>query len=91
MSAPDDLTPARDDQATDPAAEIVVPDPQIRTITLVRGGMLCWAIALVVLLSGPALRADGRGWWLWVPVAGLALGALGLAYLARGRGNAALA
>ena len=29
-----------------------------------------------------------RGWWPWACVAGLVLGAMGWAYLRRGRGNA---
>lgn len=70
--------------APDPA-DVAVPDPGVRTSVLVRWGMALWAVVLAVLLLVPSLRADDRGWWLWVPVAGIALGALGHAYLARGR------
>nr|WP_269812953.1 hypothetical protein [Ornithinimicrobium sediminis] len=37
----------------------------------------------------PELRTGERSWWVWVPVAGLAVGSLGYTYLRRGRGNAA--
>ena len=83
--------PDRDAQALPGPGTVTVPDPRLRTIVLVRWGMVLWAVALAVLVAAPPLRADGRGWWLWVPVAGIVLGALGHAYLARGRGNAAAA
>lgn len=69
-------------------ADITVPESRVRTIVLVRWGLLLWGLALVVVLLVPTLRSDGREWWVWVPVAGLVGGALGHAYLARGRGNA---
>jgi hypothetical protein len=83
--------PSRDPQDLAGPDTVTVPDPQLRTIVLVRWGIVVWAVALVVLLAAPELRTDGRGWWLWVPVAGIVLGALGHAYLARGRGNARFA
>ena len=46
---------------------------------------------LVVLLLVPSLREGERSWWIWVPVTGMLLGALGYVYLRRGRGNAAMA
>lgn len=61
----------------------------LRTITLVRIGIVAWALALIVVLAVPSLREGGRYWWAWVPVAGLGLGLLGEIYLRRGRGNAA--
>jgi hypothetical protein len=70
---------------------VTVPDPRLRTIVLVRWGVLLWLVALVVVLVVPWLRSDGRQWWVWVPVAGAALGVVGHVYLARGRGNAELA
>ncbi len=70
---------------------ITVPDPRVRTIVLVRWGIILWVVALVVLLAVPPLRADGREWWVWVPVAGVVLGLVGHVYLARGRGNARFA
>lgn len=65
------------------------PEVRLRTITLVRWGILGWLAVLLVLLAVPSLRAGERDWWIWVPVAGMALGALGYAYLRRGKGNAA--
>ncbi|MFK5635177.1 MULTISPECIES: DUF2530 domain-containing protein [unclassified Ornithinimicrobium] len=80
-------SPPPSEQPTD----IPVPEVTVRTIVLVRWGLLVWAVALVVLLLVPELRSGEREWWVWVPVAGLAGGALGHVYLARGRGNAAMA
>lgn len=74
-----------------PESEIQPPDVTLRTITLVGWGLIAWTIVLAVLLLVPSLRSDERSWWVWVPVAGLALGALGYGYLRRGRGNAAQA
>ncbi len=45
-------------------------------------GTAVWAALLgVALLGRDRLVADDRGWWLWVCVAGIALGLLGLSYL----------
>lgn len=68
--------------------EVRPPEVTLRTITLVRWGLVAWAMVLAVLLLVPSLRTGERSWWPWVPVAGIALGALGYAYLRRGRGNA---
>ncbi|KNX36258.1 DUF2530 domain-containing protein [Luteipulveratus halotolerans] len=59
------------------------------TLRVIEIGMVLWGLALVVLLAVPALHEGDRDWWPWVPVAGIALGALGWLYLRRGRGNAA--
>jgi len=67
----------------------VAPTIPLRTISVVRWGMVAWLVALVVLLAVPALREGDRSWWVWVPVSGLVLGAIGHTYLSRGRGNAA--
>ena len=56
---------------------------------IVLGGLVLWALALVVTLAVPALHTGERDWWPWCCVAGLALGSLGYAYMRRGRGNAA--
>lgn len=74
-----------------PREDITVPEVGLRTITLVKWGILGWAVVLVVLLLVPSLREGERSWWIWVPVAGMLLGALGYVYLRRGRGNAAMA
>lgn len=70
---------------------ILPPEVPVRTITLVRWGIVAWAVVLVILLAVPALRGEERDWWVWVPVAGMTLGALGHVYLRRGRGNAEFA
>jgi len=46
----------------------------------IAGWALLWAVAL---LSHSWLADTGRGWWLWTPPAGIALGLLGLRYLRR--------
>ncbi len=56
---------------------------------LVLAGTLLWLAALVVTLVVPALHRGDRSWWPWTAVSGVVLGAMGLAYLRRGRGNAA--
>ena len=66
-----------------------MPDPRLRTIALVRWGIVLWLVALVVLLVVPL--PEGRDWWVWVPVVGAVLGLVGQVYLARGRGNAQFA
>ncbi|MEO7745218.1 MAG: DUF2530 domain-containing protein [Actinomycetota bacterium] len=58
---------------------------------VVLAGIVGWAIALAVTLLVPALHTGRRDWWPWACVAGVVIGALGLAYVRRGRGNAAAA
>ncbi len=68
------------------------PEPlRVSMPTIVLAGMAGWAAALVACLLVPALRSGHRDWWPWACVTGLVLGALGLAYLRGGRGNAAAA
>jgi hypothetical protein len=44
--------------------------------------MAGWAVLWVAaLLLHDQLDAAGRGWWIWTPPAGIALGLLGLAYI----------
>jgi hypothetical protein len=48
-------------------------------------GMAVWALLWVAaLVLHGWLAAQGRGWWVWTPPVGIALGFLGLRYL-RGR------
>ncbi|WP_426565659.1 DUF2530 domain-containing protein [Angustibacter sp. McL0619] len=61
----------------------------VDTARIVVIGTLCWAVALVVTLVVPSLHSGDRDWWPWTCVSGLLLGLLGLAYVLRGRGNAA--
>ncbi|WP_151525674.1 DUF2530 domain-containing protein [Serinicoccus kebangsaanensis] len=75
-----------DEQQADPVRP---PEVTLRTITLVRWGILAWFVVLAVLVLVPSLRSGERDWWVWVPVAGIVLGTLGYAYLRRGKGNAA--
>lgn len=52
----------------------------------VLAGMVAWAVLLAAfLLTRGRLIGAGRGWWVWVPVAGLVLGVLGLRYVSRTR------
>jgi hypothetical protein len=61
----------------------------VDSLRIVAVGTACWAVALVVTLVVPALHRGERDWWPWTCVTGLALGLIGLAYVRRGRGNAA--
>jgi hypothetical protein len=61
----------------------------VNTAKIIWAGMACWSVALVVMLLVPPLRSGSRDWWPWACVTGLVLGAMGLAYVRRGRGNAA--
>lgn len=62
---------------------------QVDTVRVIEIGIALWAVALVAVLAIPALREGERDWWVWVPVAGILLGALGWVYVRRGHGNAA--
>lgn len=64
---------------------------KVDVLRVVEIGVAMWVVALVATLVIPALHDNGRGWWPWTCVAGAALGALGWAYLKRGRGNASAA
>jgi hypothetical protein len=76
--------PAPTPQDAEPLAPIAVD-----TARIVMVGTACWALALVITLAVPSLHSGDRDWWPWTCVAGLVLGLLGLAYVLRGRGNAA--
>jgi uncharacterized membrane protein len=52
-------------------------------------GTVVWLVALVVILAVPDLRSGSRDWWPWAALSGALLGLVGLAYVRRGRGNAA--
>jgi len=72
-----------------PKATPPYPPLPIKTVNVIKVGMLLWAVALVATLVVPDLRTGDRHWWPWACVAGLALGLLGYLYVRRGRGNAA--
>jgi hypothetical protein len=55
---------------------------------IVVGGLVLWAVALVLTLLVPAWHTGERDWWPWCCVAAIAIGTLGYAYMRRGRGNA---
>ena len=65
------------------------PDPEpLRTDdrATILVGIALWAVALVVtLVLHGRLAEQGRGWWTWTALAGLALGVAGLDYLRRHR------
>ena len=63
----------------------------VDTVTIVLLGTALFAAALVVTLLVPSLHSGDRDWWPWACVSGLGLGLIGLAYIRRGRGNAASA
>jgi hypothetical protein len=60
----------------------------VSSVRVVVWGQVGWLVALAVIVLTPALHEGSRGWWPWVPVAGLAIGLFGYVYLRRGRGNA---
>lgn len=62
---------------------------QVDTVRIVSFGLLGWVVALAVVLLVPALHTGDRSWWPWACASGIVLGLIGLAYLLRGRGNAA--
>jgi hypothetical protein len=69
---------------SEPLAPIAVDTARILLV-----GIACWVVALVVTLVVPSLHTGDRDWWPWACVSGLVLGLVGLAYVLRGRGNAA--
>ena len=45
-------------------------------------GTACWVAALIAcLIARSALESSGRMWWLWVCVAGVLFGCVGLVFL----------
>lgn len=65
------------------------PDPEpLETddVKVVALGTVLWAVALVAaLLLRGRLDEDGRGSWVWVAAAGLALGLIGIRHVRRRR------
>ncbi len=72
--------------STDEPAEATL---RVRMDRIVLAGIIAWTVALAVILLVPDLRSGDRHWWPWAGVAGIVLGAVGYAYVRRGRGNAA--
>lgn len=61
------------------------PEPlAVNGVPVIVIGTVLWAIALIVLLVIHNRLSDhGHGWWIWVGVAGVALGIIGVPYLRR--------
>ena len=62
------------------------PDPEpleLDDTRVVALGTLAWAIGLLVLLVADLLGADVHGWWIAMCLCGMALGVVGLRYVAR--------
>ncbi len=57
----------------------------LRSIVIVRVGLVLWIIAQTLMWTMPSLSAGDRSWWRWVPIAGLTIGALGYLYVVRTR------
>ena len=77
--------PSAASEPTTPEQIAPLPVPMLRIIEV---GLAAWVVALVVILSVPALHEGDRDWWPWTCVAGFVLGAMGWTYVRRGRGNA---
>jgi hypothetical protein len=61
----------------------------VNSLRIIAVGTGCWVLALGVTLAVPAMHQGQRDWWPWTCVTGAVLGLIGLAYVRRGRGNAA--
>ena len=84
------MTDPEPDDATELSADDLLP-VKVDVLRVVEIGVGLWVVALVLTLVIPSLHGDGRDWWPWTCVAGAGLGALGWAYIKRGRGNATAA
>lgn len=74
------LTPRPGERRPDPPP---LATDDARTVIV---GTVVWGVLLVLALLFRGWLADtGRGWWVWTPVVGIALGLYGLRYLARRR------
>ncbi len=76
-----DRTPLR--KPGEPLEPVHVP-----MLKIIEGGMVVWALALVVTVLVPSLHEGARDWWPWACAAGIVLGGIGYLYVRRGRGNA---
>lgn len=83
---PPGTTPESTTQRASPAP--AYPQLPVRTATVIKAGIVGWALALMVTLVVPALHAGERSWWPWACVSGMTLGLIGYLYVRRGRGNA---
>lgn len=90
MSPHVDPSPGHDGQPPHPAPPELQP-LAVDTVRIVLVGTALFALALVVTVLVPSLHTGRRDWWPWACASGLGLGLIGLAYIRRGRGNAASA
>lgn len=86
-TTPDVPTDAPTDASEPTTPEQIAPLP-VPMLRIIEVGLAAWVVALVVILSVPALHEGDRDWWPWTCVAGFVLGAIGWVYVWRGRGNA---
>ena len=71
---------------TPPPPKAHVEPLDVDAVRTVQIGTVLWAVALVVsLVARDALQDEGRTWWIWTCVAGVALGLLGLVITVRRR------
>ncbi|WP_343036542.1 DUF2530 domain-containing protein [Flexivirga aerilata] len=75
---------------TDPEPDELLP-VKVDVLRVVEVGIALWVVALIVTLVIPSLHSGDRDWWPWTCATGAGLGALGWAYVRRGRGNASAA
>jgi hypothetical protein len=62
----------------------------VDAVRTVQVGTALWAVALVVtVLLRDQLTDDGREWWIWMCVAGLVLGLIGVVITTRRRARLA--
>lgn len=73
----------------EPGADQADPEPEpldVDGVSAVAVGTAVWAALIVVgLVLHDRLESSGRGWWLWVAVAGFLLGLAGLAFVVHRR------
>ena len=72
--------------ADEPTGHRRVAPLDVDAVRTIQVGTVLWAVALAVtLVARDELAADGRTWWIWTCVAGVALGFLGLLVTTRRR------
>jgi hypothetical protein len=70
--------------AATPAGPAPIAPVDVDGVGAITYGTIAWAVGLVLcLVFRDRLAADGRGWWLWVCVAGVLLGLAGVVFVRR--------
>jgi hypothetical protein len=54
-------------------------------VSAMAAGTVLWSVALIVLLVTGTRFSSDNGWWLWVCLAGIGIGVVGVAYTRRRR------